>query len=139
MMRLLGYLGVHIDELLTSEPLSRWDAIRSEVALDEVAYDDLDSPTIIYEFVGRGVSVKCDAFDKIATVFVERGGDGESLVDDTFRMTRSQVLERFGSPERSGSASWSPFPMVPGFVSRFPRGSSMCNSALHATRWTSSR
>lgn len=93
-MRLADYLGCHIGELLKSEPFSGWHAVRS--------VENDPKPEVWYEFEGHGVEVICDEFDRIKTVFLHRGGDGESLVDVTFGMPRSQVLGHFGPPEKSG-------------------------------------
>jgi hypothetical protein len=95
-MRLVHYLGSHIGELLKSEPFCGWHSVRS--------VENDPTTEIWYEFEGRGVEVICDAFDRIKTVFVRRGGDGESFVDVTFQMARSQVLERLGTPAKSGNA-----------------------------------
>lgn len=92
--RLADYLGRHIGELLKSEPFSGWHAVRS--------VENEPKPEVRYKFDEHGVEILCDEFDWIMTVFLRRGGDGESLVDVTFGMPRSQVLERFGTPEKSG-------------------------------------
>jgi hypothetical protein len=93
---LAGYLGRNVGELLRSEPFSGWSVVRS--------VENDSRPEVWYEFEGHGVEVKCDGDEWIRTMFLHRGGDGESLIDVPFAMSRSQVLERFGSPEKSGGS-----------------------------------
>lgn len=117
-MRLADYLGRHIGELLRAEPFSGWNAVRS--------VENDPKPEVRYEFEGRGVEVICDELDRIKTVFLHRGGDGESLVDVRFGMARTQVLVRFGTPGKSGGAvlipgigdcgAWDRFPLPEGGV-----------------------
>jgi hypothetical protein len=92
---LSDYLGRPVGELLRAEPFSGWRPVRS--------VETEPKPEVWYEFEGHGVEVICDGFDRIQTVFLHRG-DGESLVEVPFAMTRQQVLERFGTPARSGGA-----------------------------------
>ena len=94
-IRLADYLGSAVGELLKAEPFSGWRVVRS--------VEHEPKMEIWYEFEGRGVEVSCDGFDRIQTVFLHRG-DGESLANVPFSMSRREVLERFGVPTRSGGA-----------------------------------
>jgi hypothetical protein len=92
---LAKYLGLEIGELLVAMPFSSWHPVRS--------VENDPRPEVWYEFEGHGVEVICDEDDRIRTVFLHRG-DGESLVDVPFGMTRQQVRQRFGVPAASGAA-----------------------------------
>ena len=96
---MLGYLGCPVGELLRAQPFSRWHAVRS--------VENDPKPEVRYEFEGRGIEVICDEFERIRTVFLHRG-DGESLVDVPFTLGRKEVLERFGTPAKSGGAARHP-------------------------------
>jgi len=98
-MELTEYLGRAASELLKAEPFSRWHVVCTK--------ENDPKPEICYEFDGHGVEVICDRFDRVQTVFVHRG-QGESLVDFPFAMGRRQVLERLGTPEKSGRAGQIP-------------------------------
>lgn len=92
---LAGYIGRHVSELVNAEPFAGWHAIRS--------VENAPTPEIRYVFERHGVELICDRLDRVRTIFVNRG-DGESLVDTPFTMTRMQVRERFGPPAESGNA-----------------------------------
>jgi hypothetical protein len=98
-IELAHHLGRDVDELLNTEPFSGWHAVRS-IEMEP-------SPKIWYEFEGHGVEVICDRFDRIRTVFLNRG-DAEALIDIPFAMSRKQVLERFGAPANSGRPIYLP-------------------------------
>lgn len=95
-IRTAAYLARHVREILSSEPFSGWHVVRS--------VENEPKLEIWYEFDGRGVEVICDEFERVKTVFLHRGGDGERLVDAAFGMSRSQVLGCFGKPANSGGA-----------------------------------
>jgi len=103
---LADYLGRAVGELLKAEPFSGWHAVRS--------VESDPKPEIWYEFAGHGVEVICDGGDRIQTVFLHRG-DGESLIDVPFTLGRRAVLDRFGTPAKSGGAS-----RIPGIGDRGP-------------------
>ncbi len=96
-MRLTGYLGSHVSELLAIPAFCGWKITRS---LDE----DLPTKEVWYEFEGHGVEVICDDDERIRTIFLHRGG-GEALSEVPFSLTRREVLERFGTPSKSGEAA----------------------------------
>ena len=94
-MSLADYLGAHVNELLAMPPFSGWDATRS-------TEEDLPKKEVWYEFEGHGVEVICDEAERIRTIFLHRG-DGESLAEIPFSISRREVLERFGAPAKSGA------------------------------------
>jgi hypothetical protein len=96
MTRAIEYLGRASGELLNAEPFSEWQVVRT--------VENEPKREIWYEFEGRGVEVICDGSDRVQTIFLHRGGDGESLFDIPFVMTRKQVQTLFGEPAKSGGA-----------------------------------
>jgi hypothetical protein len=108
-------LGRPAREVLEAEPFSRWRATRS---IDPEFGDE-----IRYKLEGHGVELICDASDRIRTVFLRRR-DGEALAGLPYSLTRSEVLSRFGTPAKSGSATriaglgdigpWDRFPIPQG-------------------------
>ena len=95
-MKLAKYLGVHVSQLLASEPFSRWPVRRSMEA-------DLPRKEVRYEFDGHYVEVMCDEDERIRTIFLHVGVD-ESLSDIPFGLRRKEVLDRFGASSKSGAA-----------------------------------
>lgn len=95
-MRLANYLGFDVSELLAIPPLSGWEVTKS-------IEEDLPKKEVWYEFEGRGVEVICDETERIRTIFLHRG-DGEALSEVPFSLSRREVLERYGSPSKSGAA-----------------------------------
>ena len=94
-MRLAAYLGAHVSDLLGIPPFSGWEVTRSTEA-------DLPKIEVWYEFKGHGVEVICDEDERIRTIFLHRG-DGEALSEVAFSLSRREVLERYGSPSKSGA------------------------------------
>lgn len=93
--RLTKYLGLAVGELLKTEPFSTWGVVRS--------VQNEPEEEIWYEFDGRGVEVTCDGMDRIQAVFLHRG-EGEALAGIPFSMRRQEVLQRLGTPVKSGAA-----------------------------------
>jgi hypothetical protein len=96
-VRLTDYLGADVNELLRSPPFSGWEVTRS-------VERDLPKTEVWYEFEGHGVEVICDEADRIQTIFLHQGA-GEALSDVPFSLSRREVLERYGSPSKSGGIS----------------------------------
>jgi hypothetical protein len=99
---LASYLGADVSELRTIRPFSGWGVTRS-------VEKDLPKKEVWYEFEGHGVEVICDEADRIQTIFLHRG-DGEALSGIPFSLSRREVLERFGTPSKSGTAA--PIPVL---------------------------
>lgn len=91
---LTDYLGADVSELLKIPPFSRWEVTKS-------TEEDLPNTEVWYEFEGHGVEVICDDANRIRTIFLRRG-DGETLFDVPFFLSRREVLVRFGTPSESG-------------------------------------
>ena len=100
MSTILAYLGAPVSDLLAIPPFSGWEVRRSV----EV---DLPSKEVWYEFEGHGVEVICDETERIRTIFLHRG-DGETLSEIAFSLSRREVLDRLGAPSKSGAASTIP-------------------------------
>jgi hypothetical protein len=96
-MRLTDYLGAPVSALLTNQPFSGWEVERS-------TEEDLPQTEIRYEFETHGVELICDEAERIRTIFLHRGGDGEALSEVAFSLSRRDVLDRYGSPSESGAA-----------------------------------
>jgi hypothetical protein len=95
-MKLVDYLGADVRELLAIAPFSGWKVTRS-------VEEDLPKKEVWYEFEGHGVEVICDEADRIQTIFLHRG-DAEALCEVSFSLSRRGVVERYGSPSKSGNA-----------------------------------
>jgi len=105
-MSLTNYLGAHVnDDLLVEPPFSKWKSRKST---------EEDLPTVRrrkevrYVFDGHGFEVLCDEVERIRAIFLQRG-DGETLSEIPFSISRREVLERYGTPSRSGGPVWSRF------------------------------
>jgi hypothetical protein len=95
-MIVIDDLGRPISKLLQSEPFKSWQVERW---ID----DDLGKRVIEYAFAGRGLEVRCDAKDEIASIFLSSSdGWNDSLFDIPFSLTRAEVVSRLGTPEKSG-------------------------------------
>ncbi len=93
-IKLTQYLGADVNSLLRIPPFSGWDVTKS-------TEQDLPKKEVWYEFEGHGIEVICDEADRIQTIFLHRG-DGEALSEIPFSASRREVLERYGSPSKSG-------------------------------------
>ena len=96
-MQLTPYLGAQSTVLLCSEPFVRSKARRSE---DGIAPEC----EICYEFDALGVDVTCDSDGRIRAIFVHRWAP-DILSHVPFSLRRSQVIDRLGTPSKSGAAS----------------------------------
>jgi hypothetical protein len=97
---LARYLGLPIERLLEAAPIRDWPVTRSAEPAEPDEMDPLEAERS-YAFEAHGLEVKCDARDHIETMFC-RHGDAEPLIGISFALTRAQVRERFGAPERTG-------------------------------------
>jgi hypothetical protein len=113
-MHLVGYLDAPVSRLLANPPFSEWVVTRS-------MQDGLPKKKICYEFNNHGVEVICDEMDQIRTIFLHRG-DGETLSDIDLSLSRRDVLERYGSPTKSGAAGKIPLLGDHGSWDRFTLG-----------------
>lgn len=90
------YLGIHITIFLQQEPFTNWPVERS-------IEDDLDEQIIHYVFAEHGLELRCDCEDRISVIFLyadDYNGFDQSLLEIPF--SRSEVLEGFGTPTKSG-------------------------------------
>jgi len=92
------FLWKHISTLLGSSPFSQWDVERS-------VENDLEEPVIQYEFKGHPLAIRCDKNDLIGVIFMRSDIHSASEVpffEIPFTSSRNQVLNRWGTPEKSG-------------------------------------
>ena len=97
-MRMEGYLGKDVTELLNSIPFKDWVVERSVT-------DDLDERVVHYVFDGNGLELRCDGRERVSAIFLHAsdcGGFDESLAEIPFALSRHDVLARFGVAEKSG-------------------------------------
>ena len=91
-MRVTDYLGGHVSTLLAEEPFNNWPFKRS-------IPDDPGEKAIYYTFGGHGLQLLCDADETIVSIFVLSEGPFSEV---PFSSRREEVLERFGTPSKSG-------------------------------------
>lgn len=96
-----NFLGKPAAALLKASPFELWP---SEKSVDE----DLPERTINYVFSKQGLSITCDGEDdeKIQTIFLhprELVDFDVELIDVPVSSTRREVLDRLGTPSKSGS------------------------------------
>src|SRR5882757_7622136 len=104
-MKIPEYLGKHISIMLEKTPFKNWP-------VEKYIEDDLEEKPTHYTFKGHSIEVRCDQDGKINTIFLESGEDNgfdKSLFEIPFSLSRKQVLERFGTPSKSGGKSSSAF------------------------------
>ncbi len=93
---LADYLGTPASALLAESPFKHWPFEKS-------IEDGLDQPVIQYVFPQHGLELRCDGDDKVNTIFLysdEYFGFDESVLP--FTSSRRQVMQRLGSPSKSG-------------------------------------
>ncbi len=91
------YLGQPASTLLGTLPFQTWSFERS-------AEDDLPDPRIYYSCEEHGLSVCCDANERIATIFLSSDGVARFLLGISLSNTRGDVRELFGQPSKSKPA-----------------------------------
>ena len=112
-----SYLGKPASAMLADAAFKHWPVEKS-------FEDDLEEPIIQYVFPQHGLELRCDGDDKVSTIFLcadEFGGFDESLLDVPFSSNRQQVLERLGSPSKSGGKLSDPVLGEYGAWDRFAR------------------
>jgi hypothetical protein len=114
-VKLADYLGEYSSKLLHSEPFKGWAVTRS-------VSKDLPTEEIRYVFAGHGVELISDEDERIGAIFVHAGAD-EELAGFPFSMGRSEVLEWFGMPTKSGAPTQHPILGKSGAWDRFARPS----------------
>jgi hypothetical protein len=85
--------------LLETVPYMNWPVDRS-------VDDDSDPPEVRYAFVGSGLEFNCDREDeRVNCIFLEAEEYAGTVFSEVpFHLSRDEVLERFGSPSKSGKA-----------------------------------
>lgn len=94
---ILGYLGKHASELLTSSPFNVWKFERS-------VDSDLQETEINYVSRRNGLSIVCDSDERIDSIFIEADIFDQALFEIPFSSKRSEVLGILGKPTKSGAA-----------------------------------
>jgi hypothetical protein len=111
------YLGNPASDLLKDEPFKNW--------LFNKSYEnDLDEPIIDYVFPQNGMDFSCDENEIINTIFLHSDNDrcfNEGLLDVPFSLNREQVIDRLGSPSKSGDRITHPILGEFGAWDRFAR------------------
>ena len=95
---LVSYLGGPASAMLSDAPFKDWKVERS-------VEPELPERRIYYTFPNNGLDARCDARDKVATIFIyadEARRFEESIVDLPLTSTRREIHERLGPPTRSG-------------------------------------
>ena len=113
------YLDHPVCKMLEDEPFRNWTF---EKSFDE---DILEVPIFHYVFPQHGLALRCDHNEKISAMFLysdKFNGFDERLLDLPFSTNRQQVIERLGSPSKSGSKSSDPILGEYGPWDRFARG-----------------
>jgi hypothetical protein len=114
-MRMAEHLGKHISSMLQSEPFKNW-------AVERSTEDDLDEQRIFYVFTGRSLYVECDRDERVCTLFMRAEEcEGFTLSEIPFALDRKQLLERLGSPSKSGASISDPVLGSQGAWDRFTR------------------
>lgn len=98
-MKLAKYLGRKSSDLLEAEPFKDW-------GVERMVEDDSDPPFVGYSFKDSGFQVSCDReSENIRSLFLEKEShSGNELSDIPFSFSRDQVLEKLGSPSKSGKS-----------------------------------
>jgi hypothetical protein len=97
-MKIADFLGRKVSDFLAQRPFNEWPVEREDFAEIE---------TSGYVFNGHQLELSCDKGGKILAIFAARGFD-DKFLDIPFTLGRSQVLEHFGQPVRSGAPKVDP-------------------------------
>ena len=92
------YLGKLATTMLSDAPFKDW-------TFDKSFEKDLDELRIDYIFPRNGLDFICDGDDRVRTIFLysdDHRRFEEGIVDFPFSLTRQEVMERLGSPSKSG-------------------------------------
>lgn len=112
----MQFLGSDAAAVAASEdPFSGWSPKR---VLDE----DLPEPEVTYDFEEHGVAFRCDANERIESIFVTN----DALVELDFSLSTEEVRRELGTPSATGgpvddpvlgaSGAWDLFPLGDGTV-----------------------
>ncbi len=98
-MRMAEYLGLKASCLLETE-------LFKNCPVKRMVDDDSDPPEVRIRIVGCGLALNCDRKDeRVNAIFLESEEfAGAVLSEVPFYLSRDEVLERFGSPSKSGKA-----------------------------------
>lgn len=118
MMDVIQFLGSRIDNLLESEPFKDWNVERS-------IEDALEEPRVFYVFPNRGLQIRCCSLEKIRVIFLDDNCKDISklLKFFSFSQNRSNILDSYGHPSKSGEKSSHPVLGKYGPWDRFARES----------------
>ncbi|MCI2395122.1 hypothetical protein [Aliiroseovarius sediminis] len=95
--RLKSFLGKDASKLLETEPYKHWP--RQLEPLDPAYCLDR-----VYTFPVNGLELRCAADGKITTIFAySQKFGGYSEFEPLFRLSRTEVLDAFGDPYKTGN------------------------------------
>ena len=112
-----GYLGRQASAILADLPFKYW-------TFEKSVETDLAQPLIDYVFARNGVDFVCDENETVRSIFLysnEFRCFKEGLQDIPFTSTRQDVVNRLGSPSKSGSRTSHPILGEYGGWDRFAR------------------
>ena len=92
------YLGKPASNMLSDAPFKDW-------VFERTFENDLKESRIDYVFPQNGLDFICDGDDRVRTIFLYSDDHrcvGKGPVDLPFSLTRQEVIERLGSPSKSG-------------------------------------
>ncbi|CAN7576924.1 hypothetical protein [Mesorhizobium caraganae] len=122
---LLDYLGNPASSLLTSPPFVSWKFRRTvDRLLPEIRID--------YVSARNKFSFICDSDETIDTIFIDADNLGRELLDIPFSSSRSDVLNMFGVPSKSGAPRTDPFLGEYGPWDRFDEAHHLIHILYHA-------
>jgi hypothetical protein len=104
MQKIENYLGAQAFDMLNAKPFKEW-------SFEKSIEEGLEKPIFHYVFLEHGLELRSDSDDKISVIFLysdEFNGFDDSLLEVKFSWNQQIVLERFGTPSKSGSASSHP-------------------------------
>jgi hypothetical protein len=111
------YLGNPASAILSEAPFRDW-------IFERRVENDLKNPRVDYIFEKNGLDFICDKDENIRTIFVFNDKNRffeEGLADFPFSLTRAEVLERLGSPSKSGGLANDPILGDSGAWDRFAK------------------
>jgi len=120
----LKYLGKPVSELLESQPFKFWEFERS---VDE----DLPDRIINYTSDQHFISLTCDEYERIQTIFLTTDQFGEARFFIPFSLCRREALSLLGVPSRSGEAHADPILGDYGHWDRFDYASHSIHIEYH--------
>lgn len=112
-----SYLGKDASALLAELPFKSW-------TYERMIENDLEKPLIDYVFVQDGMDFVCDEEDKVSSIFLysdESRCFKEGVQDLPLTSSRREVIDRLGSPSKSGGRISDPILGEYGSWDRFTR------------------